>query len=621
MTWQQMYQKRLVEAAEAVSGIRRGQRVFIGSGCAEPQELVAALAARSGELADTQIYHIMTLGIAPYTELELTSRFRHNAFFIGPNVREAVAAGRADYTPIFLSEIPRLFRRGVVPIDWALIQVSSPDEHGYCSYGVSVDIVKSAAESARCVIAEVNANMPRTLGDSFIHVSEIDYLVESEHAILETDHGEPDEVAGRIGKRIAELVEDGSTLQMGIGTIPDAVLACLTDKKDLGIHTEMFAEGVIPLVASGVINGARKNIHRGKIVGSFVMGTRRLYDFIDNNPLIELHPTEYTNDPFLIARHDRMVAINSALEIDLTGQVCSDSLGTYFYSGIGGQVDFIRGAARSDGGKPIIALPATAANGKVSRIVGTLKPGAGVVTSRGDVHYVVTEYGVADLHGKNIRERALALIHIAAPQFRESLMKIARERHFVYSDQVPVMGIGRPELDALETQMTARNGTVLQIRPVRPTDEELLRDGFYGLSSESIYRRFFAPLRSLPHEKLKAYANVDYDRDMALLAVAREGEREVMAAVGRYMLDPATQRAELAFLTRDEWQGQGIGTFLCKRLLEIARVRGIVKFTAEVLVENAPMLRLFHTCVPGRIESELDGNAYLLTWEIEPTRT
>jgi acyl-CoA hydrolase/GNAT superfamily N-acetyltransferase len=606
-----------MSADAAVTHVQRGERVFIGSGCAEPQLLVEALARRGPRLADNPVVHIMTLGIAPYVEAKLSHQFRHNAFFIGPNVREAVAEGRADYTPIFLSEIPRLFRRGKLPIDVALIQVSPPDEHGYCSYGVSVDVVKAAAESARLVIAEVNVHMPRSLGDSFIHANQIDCMVVSDQPILETTPDAPDEVAQRIGRHIAELIEDGATLQMGIGTIPDAVLACLGDKKELGIHTEMFSDGVIDLVERGVITGRHKTLHPGKIVTSFVMGTRRLYDFIDNNPMIEFHPTEYVNDPFRIAQHDRMAAINGALQVDLTGQVCADSLGTYFYSGIGGQVDFIRGATRSDGGKPIIALPATAQNETVSRIVPMLTPGAGVVTSRGDVHYVVTEYGVADLHGKTIRERALALIHIAHPGFREWLMDEARARHLVYPDQIVVQGAGTPDLELLESDYRLNDGMRIHVRPIRPTDEELQREMFYNFSPETVYRRFFQALPAMPHERLQRFSSIDYDREMALVGVVQEDEHDTMVAVSRYIVDKATNAAEVAFVVRDDYQRQGIGTYLFKRLLEVARTRGITVFTADVLAENTAMLHVFHECATGPIQSTLDAGVYHLSFAIQ----
>jgi len=616
--WKDRYESKITTPQAAVSKVRSGQRVFIGSGAAEPQLLVQALAQRGHELADTQIAHILTLGNAPYADPKLEDGFRHNALFIGPNVREAVAEGRADYTPVFLSEIPRLFRRGKLPIDVALIQVSPPDKHGYCSYGVSVDVTKAAAESARHVVAEVNSNMPRALGDCFIHVDQIHAIVLSDEPLLEAPQGQIDDVAMRIGHQIADIIDDGSTLQLGIGTIPDAVLTCLSDKKDLGIHTEMFSDGVIDLVEKGVINGSKKNIHTGKIVASFIMGSRRLFDFIDNNPMCEFHPTEYTNDPFRIAQHDRMVAINSALQVDLTGQVCADSLGTYFYSGIGGQVDFIRGASRSNEGKPIIALPSTAKNGKLSRIVPILTPGAGVVTSRGDVHYVITEYGVADLHGKTIRERALALIHIAHPKFREELTKVARERNLIYRDQIAVIRVGDPELRSYESDCTAKNGRIVHFRPVKPTDEDMMRELFYTFSPETVYHRFFSRLKAMPHSKLKEFVNINYEDDMALVGLTREDEHEMIVAVGRYALDKSTNAAEVAFVVKDDWQGQGLGSYMFQQLLEIARKRGIVKFTADVLADNAAMLHVFHKFAPSPIESTLEDGIYHLSFSIVP---
>jgi acyl-CoA hydrolase/GNAT superfamily N-acetyltransferase len=618
--WQEKYKSRISTPQAAVSKVRSGQRVFIGSGAAEPQLLVKALADRGPELADTQITHILTLGVAPYADPKLVDGFRHNALFIGPNVREAVAEGRADFTPVFLSEVPRLFRHGKMPIDVALIQVSPPDEHGYCSFGVSVDVTKAAAESAGHVIAEINPNMPRTLGDCFIHISAIHDLVPSNEQILEAPAGQVDDIAKRIGRHIAELIQDGSTLQLGIGTIPDAVLASLGGKKNLGIHSEMISDGVIDLVESGVINGSKKNIHTGKIVASFAIGTRRLYDFIDNNPMCEFHPSEYTNDPFRIAQNDRVVAINSALQVDLTGQVCADSLGTYFYSGIGGQVDFIRGASRSHQGRPIIALPSTANDGKVSRIASTLTPGAGVVTSRGDVHYVVTEYGIADLHGKTIRERAMALIHIAHPDHREQLMEEARNRKLVYSDQVAIFGHGDLNRRSFERTFTSPNGKSVHMRPVLPTDEDMMRDLFYACSAETLYHRFFTKVASMPHRKLKKFVNIDYVKNMALVSVIYEDEREMIVAVGRYSVDKASNAAEVAFIVRDDWQGQGVGVAMFNQLLEVARNRGIVTFTADLLHDNTRMLHIFHKCAPTPIESTLEGGIYHLSFSILPGR-
>lgn len=609
--WQVRYAPKIETAGQAVRRVRHGHRVFVGSGAAEPQSLVEALVSRS-DLDDTEIVHIMTLGIAPYTAPKLDHRFRHNAFFIGPNVREAITEGRADYTPIFLSEIPRLFQTGRVVIDVAFIQVSEPDAHGYCSYGVSTDIVKSAAESARVVIAEVNRNAPRTLGDCFIHVRDIDALVPSDTPILEAPQGEPDELARGIARHIADLIEDGATLQLGIGTIPDAVLHFLHDRRNLGIHTEMFSDGIIPLIERGVITGTHKTLHRGKIIASFVLGSRKLYDFIDNNPMCEFHPTEYTNDPFIIAQNDRMVSINSALEVDLTGQVCADSLGKLFYSGIGGQVDFVRGASRSKGGKPIIALPSTASAETVSRIVPVLKEGAGVVTSRGDVRYVVTEFGTAYLHGKSIRERALSLIQIAHPKFRPWLLAEAKARKLVYADQIELPFSTPMYPTHLERTLSLKDGSTVFLRPVRLTDEGRVREMFYALSPDTVYHRFFRAIKSMPHEKLQEFLRVDYTRDMVFVVTPRKAEDEPIIAIGCYNLAPETNLAEVAFLVHDDHQNKGLGKAMFASLVEAARANGIRGFTAEVLADNAAMLRVFHHAdIP--IETRLEQGVYSLT--------
>lgn len=427
-SWTDSYRAKVTTAEAAVKSIRSGNRVYIHPGAAEPEELVRALVGRAPELRDVEVLHLLTLGEAGYVRRGLEASFRHTAMFVGANVREAVNTGRADYMPIFLSEIPALFTSGALPIDVCLIQVTPPDEHGFCSFGVGVDCTKTAASVARTVIAEVNTEMPRTLGDSFIHVNRIDAIVEMSRPLLELPRHAAHDIHRRIAEHVAGLIDDGATLQMGIGGIPDAVLACLHDRKDLGVHTEMFSDGVMDLVEAGVITNDRKTLHRGKIVAGFLMGSRALYEFVHDNPIVELHPIEYTNDPYVIAANERMVAINSALEVDLTGQVCADSIGSSIYSGVGGQVDFIRGAARSKGGRPIIALPSTAKEGAVSRIVPILDAGSGVVTSRADVHYVVTEFGVASLHGKTLRQRAEALIAIAHPDFRQRLREVAERQ-------------------------------------------------------------------------------------------------------------------------------------------------------------------------------------------------
>ncbi len=426
-----MYRSKLVSAEQAASIIQSGQRLYLGGGAGVPQRIASAIVARARELRDVEIVHVLTFGPAPYVEPQYAQSFRHRALFIGSNTRAAIQAGRADFCPIFLSEIPGSFRDGSLPLDVALIQVSPPDEHGFCSFGVEVGCSKPAAQAAEIVIAEVNRQMPRVLGDSFIHVSKLDHIVEVDYALPEAPQAGSTEAHRQIGKCIADLIPDGATLQLGIGSIPDAVLAQVRDRRDLGVHTELFSDGVIDLVERGVITNDRKTLHPGKLVAGFLFGSQRLYDFVQDNAMIELHPSDYVNDPFVIAQNDNMIAINSAIEVDITGQVCADSLGPSIYSGVGGQVDFVRGAARSRGGRPIIALPATTKEGQVSRIVPQLRPGAGVVTSRADVHYVVTEHGVAYLHGKSIRERARALIQIAAPQFRDELEKYARVNNYL----------------------------------------------------------------------------------------------------------------------------------------------------------------------------------------------
>ena len=594
--WEARYPDKIKTAEQAITVVRPGQRVYVGSNAGEPQTLVEALSACE-DLLDTEIVHILTLGVAAYAEPRFGDRFRPNAYFIGANVRVAVQEGRADYTPVFLSEIPALFRTGRTPIDVALVSVSPPDNHGYCSYGVSCDIGKAAAESAKLIIAEVNQQMPRVLGDCFIHMRDIDIAVSTDRPILEAPQGELDALSQRVGRHIANLIEDGSTLQLGIGAIPDAVLACLGDFKDLGIHTEMFSDGVIPLIEKGVITGAAKTLHRGKIVMTFCMGTQKLYDFVHNNPSVECHPVEHTNDPFIIAQNDKMVSINSAIEVDLTGQVCSDSLGMMFYSGIGGQVDFVRGAARSKGGKPIIALPSTTADGIYSRVVPHLKKGAGVVTSRGDVHYVVTEHGVAYLHGKNIRERALALIQIAEPKFRPWLLAEAKQRKLVPSDKIEVTLESLLYPEEWENWVALRDGTRVFMRPMKLTDAALLRSLFYELSAVDISRYpFLQMLKDMPPEVRDDRLRIDYDTDMCLIVLTGATADDKVIGAAHYRKDSHTNYAHAAFVVRAEWQKKGIGAALLHALVEVARARGIAGFTADVAESDQSVLSLFHAC-------------------------
>ena len=429
-----LFQSRVQTAEQAASLIQSDSRVFLTGNCSVPKTVLAALVRRAPQLRNVEITQVLTVGAADYVSVGMELHLRVNTLFISDNVRAAVNEGRADFTPCFLSEIPLLFKSGRLPLDAALIQVSPPDEHGFCSLGVEVGVTKTAAQAAKRVIAEVNPRMPRTLGDAFIHVSKLDAIVPVDYPLPEMHMAASDAVTDRIADHVASLIPDGATLQTGIGAIPDAVLRRLTDRRDLGVHTELFSDGVIDLVNRGVINGERKTLHPGKIVAGFLLGTQNLYNFVNDNPVIELHPSEYVNDPFVIAQNERMVAINSAIEVDLTGQVCADSLGTRLYSGVGGQVDFIYGAARAKGGLPIIALPSTLARKdgtRLSKIAALLKPGAGVTTSRNHVHFVVTEHGVADLYGKTIKQRAEALILIAAPEFRDELRRSAKELKYL----------------------------------------------------------------------------------------------------------------------------------------------------------------------------------------------
>jgi acyl-CoA hydrolase len=433
------YSQKVTTAERAIEIIGSGDRVYVHTGCAAPTVLLDALLDRGPSLQSVEIIDLVPLYTADYSAPRFAGHFRHNALFLGANCREAAAEGRADYTPVFLSEIEKLFSSGELPLDVALLQLSPPDEHGYMSLGTGVDTSLTAAHCARLVIAEVNTRMPRTFGDSFVHISKVAAMVETCRPLLELPSHPPAEAERRIGSHVASLIPDGATLQIGIGGIPDAVLACLADKRNLGIHTEMCSDGMVPLIEAGVINGERKTLHPGKVVAGFALGTTGLFDFLHENPSFEFHPVAYTNDPFVIAQNENMVAVNSAIQVDLTGQVCSDSIGTRPYSGFGGQLDFIRGAARSKGGRPIIALPSTARGGAVSRIVPTLDAGAGVVTTRADVHYVVTEYGVAYLHGKTLRQRAEALIAIAHPRFRDSLYDFAAKVHYLERSREPVL--------------------------------------------------------------------------------------------------------------------------------------------------------------------------------------
>lgn len=593
LDWPKVYKEKLTDAPSALSRIRRGARVFIASACGEPQLLVSTLLGMAPDFSDVEIIHFLDLGLTDYTTEIYTEHFRHNALFIGANARAAIKEGKADYTPIFLSEVSRLMQQGSMPIDVALITVSPPDMNGYVSLGISVDITKTAAEVARYVVAEVNPNMPRTLGDSFLHVSEISAFVQNDAPLLEFQQQSPDHIARAIGELIAELIDNESTIQTGVGKIPNSVFPYLKNKKDLGVHTETFTDGLIDLIESGVVTCRKKSLHPGKVVTAFCMGTRRLYEYVNNNPLFEFRPCQYVNDPYIIAQNDKMVSINSALTVDITGQVCSDSLGFEFYSGIGGQVDFVRGSAMSRRGKSIMVLPSTTEDGKSSRIVPYLSPGSGVVVTRGDIHYVVTEYGIAYVHGKSIRERALMLINIAHPDFRDELLEAARKQGYIYPDQTLPAVLYPKEY---EVNWIDQKGISIFFRPVKVTDERAIQDLIYGLPPQDIYTRFFHSLKSFSHKVAMPLAAIDYNDKMAIAAVIGKEEpegREEIVAIGRYVNDPNTRHAEVAFTTHQDWQARGIGTFLLRYLIRIAKEKYIEGFTADVLSSNKAMMHVF----------------------------
>ena len=608
-----------MSATESLTRLRSGMRVFIGSGCAAPQLLIEALTARSPEIYDVEALHILTHGSAPYARHDLLEHFRQNSFFIGSNVRDAVNEGVADYTPVSLSEIPRLFREKRIHLDIALVQVSLPDLHGFCSFGVSVDVVKAAVESADFVVAEVNPNMPRTLGDSFVHVSALDAMVKSDKSLLEFPMEAITPEAAKIAEFIESLVPDGATLQTGIGNIPSAVITALKDKRDLGIHTEMITEAVVPLIESGVINGHRKTLLPRKIVTSFCFGNRKFYDYIHDNPAFEFRPTEFTNDPFQIARNRDMIAISSAIEVDLTGQVCADSIGGKFYSGFGGQLDFMRGAARAENGKPIIALPSTTRDGKTSRIVPWLKTGAGVVTTRADVHYVVTEYGVAYLHGKTVRERTLALIHIAHPNFRDELLRQAREARFVHPNQIALPTGLQPYPKKFEIDHEFSGGLKIHFRPILPTDENLLKELFYSHAPSTIYQRYFSQLKYLPHETVQRMVTLDYRDAMAIVGeITWEGHQRLIA-VARYYRNPATNWAEIAITVQENFQRRGIAAFLLKHTAKVAAQQGIIGFTADVLPNNVAILDTFRK-IATPIEIDSNGGLTSVRFNLKEVR-
>ena len=564
--WKNEYPEKFASENVIFGRIHRGNTIFIGSACAEPQHLVQSLInyvkSNPKAFCDAEVLHIRSLGIAPYAAERFKQHFRHNSFFIGDSTRDAINRGVADYTPIFLSQTPKLFDSGMARMDIALIQTSLPDNLGYMSLGISVDVIKAAVKRASVVVAQVNRFMPRVHGDSFLNIKDIDYIVPYDETLLEYGPEAETDIAIKIGDYVSRLIEDGDTLQVGYGRIPNAVLQNLCGKKHLGIHTELITDGTVDLMRKGIIDNSKKNVNPGKTVTTFCMGHQATYDYLNDNPSIDFRTIDYTNNPMIIAQHDNMVAINSALEIDLTGQATAESIGGIFHSGVGGQADFMRGAVLSKGGKAILALQSTAACGVVSRIVPCLREGAGVTLTRGDVHYVVTEYGIAYLHGKNIRERAMELIAIAHPKFRPILIEEAKKRNMIYHDQHFITGTRGEYPEHLESHKTTKTGLNILFRPIKISDEPRLKDFVYSLSEQSLYRRFMSTRKDVPHEVLQSLVIIDYTAEMAILAVVPQGENEEIVGVGRYYINGSTHTAEVAFAVKDSYNNKGIGTEL-----------------------------------------------------------
>jgi acyl-CoA hydrolase len=618
MDWRRHYAPKIVDAQEAVSNIMRGSRVFIGTGCGEPQHLINAM-VKDERLQDIMVYQMLSSTLSKFVEDEsFTRRFSLKLFFISQSMRKAAFDGKIDYIPEYLSQIPRLFASHQIGLDAALVQVSPPDKFGYCSLGVSVDITRSAVEHAAIVIAQVNPRMPKTWGDSFVHVDDIDWLVPHEEPLVEALPTIKDnEVSRRIGHYVSELVDDGATLQIGFGNLPYAILKYLDGKKDLGIHTQLITDGLLPLFEKNVITNRKKTLLPGRVVSSLCMGSEKIYRYVDNNPAFYFRSSEFVNDPTVIARNDNLISISSALEIDLTGQVCSDSMGYLFYSGIGDQVDFLRGSSMSKGGFSIIALPSTARNGSVSRIVSHLSEGAGVATTRGDVNFVITEYGIAELKGKGIYQRVMELAQIAHPKFREELIEEAKKHHYIFADQLPPTTEDLLFLEGYKNTLKLENGKIIEFRPLLPSDEFAYRNFFYSLQEKTIYMRFFYKMRTFSHEVVqKQWSSVDYRKNMSIIGRVQKGGHKEIMAIGSYAADN-DNRAEVAFVVREDFQGMGIASYLIKILEKIAKENNYNSFSASVLRENAAMIRVFKKRYPNAKISVSGGSDLLIRMDFD----
>jgi acyl-CoA hydrolase len=621
MEWQRHYAPKVVDAQEAVSRIMRGSRVFIGTGCGEPQHLIRAM-VKDERLQDIMVYQMLSSTLSQFVEDEsFTRRFSLKLFFISQSMRKAAFEGKIDYIPEYLSQIPRLFASHQIGLDAALVQVSPPDKFGYCSLGVSVDITRPAVEHATIVIAQVNPRMPRTWGDSFVHVDDIDWLVPHEECLVEALPTVKDnEVSRRIGHYVSELVDDGATLQIGFGNLPYAILKYLDGKKDLGIHTQLVTDGLLPLFEKNVITNKKKTLLPGRVVTSLCMGSEKIYRYVDNNPAFYFRSSEFVNDPTVIARNDNLISISSALEVDLTGQVCSDSMGYLFYSGIGDQVDFLRGSSMSKGGFSIVALPSTARNGTVSRIVSHLSEGAGVATTRGDVNFVITEYGIAELKGKGIYQRVMELAQVAHPKFREELIEVAKKHHYIFADQLPPTTEDLLFLEGYKNTLQLKNGKIVEFRPLLPSDEFAYRNFFYSLQEKTIYMRFFYKMRTFSHEVVqKQWSSVDYHKNMSIIGRVQKGGHKEIMAIGSYAAD-SDSRAEVAFVVREDFQGMGIATYLIEILERIAKENHYTSFSASVLRENDAMIHVFKKRYPNAKISVNSGSDLLIRMDFADTK-
>ena len=591
---------KLITTQESVKKIKNGSRVFIGTGCGEPQRLIKAM-VEDLSIQDIVIYQMLSTTLSNYVNDEnFLSRFSIKLFFISVLMRQAAFEGKIDYIPVYLSQIPEIFSNHEIGLDVALIQVSPPDDHGYCSLGISVDITHSGMKNAALVIAQINPQMPKTWGDGMVHIDEIDYLVEHNEPILESlPEMKNQKIVERIGHYVNMLVDDGATLQIGFGHLPDAVVPYLSDKKNLGIHTQVITDGLLPLFKKKVITNKKKSYLQDRVVASLCMGSKELYDYVDNNPTFYFKSSEFVNDPNVIAKNDNFISISSALEVDLTGQVCTDSKGYLFYSGIGDQVDFIRGSAMSKGGFSIIIIPSTAQNGKVSRIVPHLSEGAGVATTRGDIDIIVTEYGIAEMRRKSIYQRVMELTRIAHPKFRKDLIEEAKKRRYIFPDQLPPTTQDLLFLDRYLYSKKLANGKNVDFRPLLPSDEFESRHFYYSLQEDSIYYRFFNKRKVFSRDMLqKQWAQVDYRRNMTIIGLMQLGKRKQIVAIGSYA-DADDDSAEVAFLVKEKLHGMGIGSYLLEILETIAKENHYKKFVAMVLAENRKMINVFQKRYPS----------------------